>query len=134
MNGPYSEIGKGRVIGEYGWHKEADGVVRAALLEVCKDFPDDEAMRLYWADYLLSRLAELYPEIIWRWPSTNSAGLQRTVRFSRYAWSMGTQAAKNILLATLALALGLALRAVTELGFGYDLAANAAPSKIVATK
>jgi hypothetical protein len=30
--------------------------------------------------------------------------------------------------------LGLALGAVTKFGFGYDLAADAAPSKIVATK
>ena len=38
---------------------------------------------------------------------------------------MGAHAAKNILLATLVLVLGLAFGAVTKFGFGYDLAANA---------
>ncbi len=38
--------------------------------------------------------------------------------------SFGWRYCKRMLLATLALALGLALGAVTKFGFGYDLAAN----------
>ncbi|HET9934841.1 MAG TPA: hypothetical protein VFQ29_00070 [Methyloceanibacter sp.] len=45
---------------------------------------------------------------------------------------MFRRAAKNLLLAALAMALGLMLGAVTEFGFGYDLAADASPAKIVA--
>jgi hypothetical protein len=37
-----------------------------------------------------------------------------------------------MLLAAVALALGLMLGAVTRFGFGYDLAADASPAKIVA--
>ncbi|MGE3528129.1 MAG: hypothetical protein AB7G54_01725 [Methyloceanibacter sp.] len=47
---------------------------------------------------------------------------------------MVNRAAKNLFLATLAMALGLALGAVTKFGFGYDLAADAASAKTVATK
>jgi hypothetical protein len=42
------------------------------------------------------------------------------------------RAAKNLLLAALAMALGLMLGAVTKFGFGYDLSADASPAKIVA--
>jgi hypothetical protein len=45
---------------------------------------------------------------------------------------MFRRAAKNLLLAALAMALGLMLGAVTKFGFGYDLAADASPAKIVA--
>jgi hypothetical protein len=41
-------------------------------------------------------------------------------------------AAKNLFLAALAMALGLMLGAATKFGFGYDLAADASPAKIVA--
>ena len=68
--GPYWEIGKDRVIGQYGWRKEADGLVRVAVREVCKAHADDEAKCLYWADVMLSLLAERYPDLVWRWPST----------------------------------------------------------------
>jgi hypothetical protein len=43
-------------------------------------------------------------------------------------------AAKNLLLATLAMALGLMLGAVTKFGFGYDLPADASPANIIATQ
>ena len=43
-------------------------------------------------------------------------------------------AARNLLLATLAMALGLGLGAVTKFGLGYDLKANAEPASIAATK
>jgi hypothetical protein len=43
-------------------------------------------------------------------------------------------AARNLFLAALAMALGLMLGAVTKFGFGYDLAADASPAKIVAKK
>jgi hypothetical protein len=42
------------------------------------------------------------------------------------------RAAKNLLLAALAFALGLTLGAVTKFGFGYDLPPGAASAKIVA--
>jgi hypothetical protein len=60
------------------------------------------------------------------------ASLQRTVRICRYARGMVRRAAKNLLLAALAMALGLMLGAVTKFGLGYDLAADASPAKIVA--
>ncbi|MET0869833.1 MAG: hypothetical protein ABWY15_02990 [Methyloceanibacter sp.] len=47
---------------------------------------------------------------------------------------MFRRAAKNLFLAALAMALGLMLGAVTKFGFGYDLAADASPAKIVAKK
>ena len=45
---------------------------------------------------------------------------------------MFSRVAKNMLLAALAMALGLMLGAVTKFGLGYDLAAIASPVKIVA--
>jgi hypothetical protein len=47
---------------------------------------------------------------------------------------MFSRLAKNMLLAVLAMAVGMALGAVTRFGFGYDLAAVASPARIVATK
>jgi hypothetical protein len=43
-------------------------------------------------------------------------------------------AAKNMLLAALALVLGLMLGAVMKFGFGYDLAADTLSPKILATE
>jgi hypothetical protein len=47
---------------------------------------------------------------------------------------MFRHAAKNLLLAAIALALGLTLGAATKFGLGYDLAADASPAKILAKK
>jgi predicted Kef-type K+ transport protein len=45
---------------------------------------------------------------------------------------MLNRTAKNLFLAALAMALGLALGAVTKFGLGYDLAAVASPAKFIA--
>ena len=47
---------------------------------------------------------------------------------------MVNRAARNLLFATMAIALGLTLGAVTKFGLGYELAADAAPADSAVTK
>src|SRR5262245_56561993 len=68
-----------------------------------------------------SRSRDQYQKVELTDAEAGPAALQRTVRICRYARRMFSRAAKNLLLAALAIALGLALGAVTKFGFGYDL-------------
>lgn len=62
------------------------------------------------------------------------AGVQRTVSLFRYARRMGNSATRNVLLMVAALAVGLALGALTKFGFQHDLSlANNPSPKVFAT-
>ena len=72
-------------------------------------------------------------------PSLNSQSqahprVQRIVSLFRYAQRMGNSATRNVLLMVAALAVGLALGALTKFGFQHDLSlANNPSPKVFAT-